>query len=934
METGLAAITVPSARRIGASGAVHPHLELADGTGHAEEAGSIRASGECQRDLAQEGHGSRDAAVRASTLWRVTLEEYEEPPLAEAIREELEAFVAPRKRRPGWSWMMMEIHWSLRGHPKEANVGGREILIIGAGVVGVGLADELARLGERNVTVVDKGSLFATGGSSAHAPGLVSRTSTSKFMTDTADYTIRKFQELATDEGPAFPGKGTLEVAYNEARLQELWRRQGAALAFGWRGRMIEPDEARSLWPIINPEGLLGGFATEDEGVAATLRAVTAMGQRAERAGVTFIGDQQVAGFEYEQGRVTGARLADGSVLGAEVIVCCAGVWAPALAAAVGLMLPVLPMEHQYAVTSDIPALAAHAGADATMPILRHHDTGIYFRDHGAGVGIGSFHHRGLPVASPALDTHERNTEGSLAFAFTDEDWAQAWGLVTDFLPPLRDATLVEKFNGVFGFTPDGFPVVGEHPELDGLWFAASVWVTHSQGVARMLAETLVRGESEMDFSPADLFRFDEQELEPAFYQARCDDQYRDIYVAHHPVEPSASARDIRFSPFAAQQRALGAVFFNVATWERPQWYEANAAAGAALAPLARDEWSTRHWSPTVVAEHLATRERAGLFDMTPLYRIEVTGPGAEALLLHLVAARTDGPVGSVVYSVLLDARGGIRSDVTVTRLDEQRYWLAGNGPRDLAWLRQHAPRDGSVRLRAVAGELACLGLWGPRARDILQSVTDADLASARFPYLSAQQISVGGRPVTAVRISYAGELGWELTSAATDGPAVWEDVWAAGAEHGLVAAGRGALSALRLEKGYRAWGAELTPEHGPIESGLGFAVRRDHTPFLGKDGVEAKASVAQRTLRPLRLEGEQVAMGAEPVMAGDEPVGYVTSAAWGASIEGGASIAYAWLDSRIKVGDAIEVRYFDRRLVGEVAPEPMFDAPGDRVRA
>lgn len=808
----------------------------------------------------------------------------------------------------------------------------RRIVIVGAGIVGVGLADELLGLGERDITVIDKGPLFHTGGSSSHAPGLVSRSSTSKFMADTADYTIRKFQTLATDEGPAFPALGTLEVAYNEARLQELWRRHDAALSFGWQGRMIDPDEALSMWPIMRSEGLIGAYATDDEGLAAAMRAVDAMGRTCEDAGVRFVGDAEVTGFTFEGDEVAGVELADGHVIGADVVVVCAGVWAPNLARTVGLTLPVLPMEHQYAITEDIPELAGNAGRYATMPILRHHDIGIYFRDHGAAVGIGSFHHRGLPVQSEDIDSHPRNVEDSLAFEWTDEEWTEAWNLTTDFLPPLEGVGLAHKFNGVFGFTPDGFPVIGEHPGHPGLWFAASIWVTHSQGVARMLAETLVEGGSQMDMSPADLFRFDTRELEPSFFEARCDDQFRDIYVAHHPVEPSLSARDIRFSPFAEEQRALGAEFFNVATWERPQWYEANIGLVPGLRELERDDWSSRHWSPIVVAEHLRTRETAGLFDMTPLYRIEVSGLGAEAFLLEMIAARTDRAVGSMVYSVMLDQRGGVRSDVTVARMAEDRYWLGGNGPRDLRWLQAHAPTNGSVQVRYISDELACVGLWGPRARDILGACTDTDLSNAAFPYMTAQQIVIDGVTVTATRISYAGELGWELTSAAADGAAMWATIWSAGEERGLIAAGRGALGALRLEKGYRAWGAELTPEYGPIESGLGFAIRRDGTPFLGSDAVDEKAATATRALRCMLLEGDQVALGAEPVMDGGRPVGYVTSAAWGASV--GASLAYAWIDDALGVGDEVDILYFDRRLHGTISPDSQFDPAGDRIRS
>jgi glycine cleavage system aminomethyltransferase T/glycine/D-amino acid oxidase-like deaminating enzyme len=806
-------------------------------------------------------------------------------------------------------------------------VSGRRFVIVGAGIVGVGLADELAQLGERNVTVLEKGSLGATGGSTFHAPGLVSRTSTSKFLADTAAVTIDKFRELSSAEGPALPATGTLEVAYNAARLNELWRRHDAALAFGWSGRMIEPDEAVKLWPIINSDGLLGAFSTRDEGLAAAGRAVDAMTNRARSAGIRFVGETEVSGFDLEGGVVRGVRLASGETVPADLVVCCAGVWTTKLARLSGITLPVLPMEHQYAITEPVPELGSNRDSFATMPILRHHDIGIYFRDHGDRVGIGSFHHRGMPVRPEKLDSHPRNLDGSLAYSFTEPEWSGAWELVQGFMPALKGIGMSQRINGVFGFTPDGYPVVGEHPEVSGLWFAASIWITHSQGVARMLAQTLVKGCSQMDMSPADLSRFDEKELEPDFFEPRSEDQYRDVYVAHHPAEPATSARGIRFSPFVDRQRELGAEFFNVATWERPQWFGSNPA-GSVRVP-SRDEWSSRHWSPVAIAEHLATRDSAGVFDMTPLYRIEVTGEGSEAFLLNTIAARTDRDPGSVVYSVMLDGGGGIRSDVTVTRLGRDLYWVCGNGPRDIAWLRAHAPRDGSVGIRYISDEVGCLGLWGPAAREILSAVTDADLGNPAFPYMSARNLQVQGIDTTAVRISYAGELGWELTCQRERAEDLWDAIWKPGEPLGLKACGRAALGTLRLEKGYRAWGSELSPEHGPQGSGLGRAVRTDGSSFIGKDALERGRSAV--ILRCLLIDDEQSVMGSEAVVVEGRSVGYVTSGAWCPSIE--RSVAYAWVDGELSEGDRVEVWYFDRRLPASLSPEPLFDPAGSRLR-
>jgi dimethylglycine oxidase len=803
----------------------------------------------------------------------------------------------------------------------------RKFLIIGAGVVGAALADELVQRGEHDVTVVDKGPLFATGGSSSHAPGLISRTSTSRFMTETADATVRKYATLSTAEGPALLPVGTLEVAYNEERLAELWRRWGAARSFGWRGRMIDPDEAISMWPTIEREGLLGAYATRDEGLAAALRAVEAQAGRAAEGGATFVGETAITQINTDGGAVRGVRTAGGDEIAADVVVCCAGVWGPALAATVGLTLPMLPTEHQYAVTSPILELADTAGREASRPIIRHHDIGVYYRDHGDRVGVGSFHHGVLPVPSAELDQHPRNRERSLAFDFTEPDFAEAWELTCRFMPGLRDATFERRFNGVFGFTPDGFPLIGEHPDLLGFWVAESVWVTHSVGVAQIVADLLAGRDPAIDVTSADLSRFDEKELAPSFVQARSGDQYTDVYLAHHPAEPHHSAREVRLSAFVERQRALDAVFVDVATWERPQWYEANAALVNGIPK--RDAWSSRHWSPIAVAEHRAVRERGGLFDMTPLTRIEVRGADAGEFLHRVVAGRVDRPPGAVTYSVMLNEHGGVISDVTVSRFEDDRFVLGGNSPRDAAWLRSHAPAG--VDIDVVTDRRACVAIWGPIARDVLGSITAADLSNEAFPYLSARSITVADLPVDAVRLSYAGELGWELTTEADQAPALWDALWRVGAPLGLIPAGRAALGTLRLEKGYRAWGTDIALADAPDDVGLGSTLRTTDRDFIGAEALAARPPAA-RILGCIVLDDEQVAMGAEPVEVDGEPVGFVTSAGWGATIQ--RSIAYAVVPGELQAGDEVDVRYFDRTLHGRIADEPLFDPDGARLRA
>jgi glycine cleavage system aminomethyltransferase T/glycine/D-amino acid oxidase-like deaminating enzyme len=807
----------------------------------------------------------------------------------------------------------------------------RRIVIIGAGVVGAALADELTARGCTDVTVLDRGPLYATGGSSTHAPGLISRTSPSRMMQRFADHTIRTYAQLDLDGRPVLLPVGTLEIARNEDRLRELRRRYGFALAWGWQGRMIDADEAQRRWPIIDPGTVIGAYATDDEGLAVALRAVEALARRAIGRGARFHGRTTVLGIDHADGRVTGVRTTSG-VVPADIAIIAAGVWGPAIAATTGLTLPTVAMEHQYAITTPIPALAANAGREATMPILRHHDAGLYFRDHGDRIGIGSFAHRRMPVPLDRLDDHERRIEG-LEYAFTGQDFEPAWEAAVELLPALRSATLERRFNGVFSFTPDGYPLIGEHPELAGCWVAEAVWVTHSAGVARAVAELIVDGHSSVDVSPADLARFETVELTPAVYEARCDDSYRDVYVVHHPFEGHTSARDLRPGPFDTRERALGAVTFDVAGWERPRWYESNSRLAEGVPLPDRDEWASRYWSPIVAAEHRALRAGAGLVDMTSLTRAEVRGAGALSFLLRMIAGRLDRPVGSITYALILDPGGGIRSDVTVARLADDRFLVGLNGARDVAWLRSHLEAGDAVTMAVLTDSTGLLGLWGPAARSIIGQVADADVADDAFPYLTSQGIRVAGIPVVAGRISFAGELGWELLVANEDALSLWDALVEAGQAHGLVPVGHGALASLRLEKGNRAWGLDMTTEHGPDEAGLGWTVRDDGPDHLGREGLRRRRErPATRRLRTLILDGDQVAMGGEPILDGDDVMGYVASAAFGWSI--GRSIAHAWVKASLAIGDRVDVLYLGRRLSAMIATEPLFDPEDRRIRS
>jgi glycine cleavage system aminomethyltransferase T/glycine/D-amino acid oxidase-like deaminating enzyme len=810
------------------------------------------------------------------------------------------------------------------------------VVVIGAGIVGCALADELTALGWSDVTVVDQGPLFAAGGSSSHAPGLVFQTNPSKTMTGFAHYTMAKYVELG-----AFNQVGGIEVATTPERWADLKRRRGLAAAWGVEVYLRDPDECAALHPLLDSTRIYGGLHVPSDGLARAVRAGQTQAERAIERGARFVAHTTVTGIRQRGGRVTGVET-DGGTIDADVVVCAAGFWGPRIGAMVDLAVPLLPMAHQYAKSAPLRALAGRNDeqTEASAPILRHQDRDLYFREHVDRLGIGSYAHRPMPVdvedvPSPAtvLSSGEGPVMPSM-LPFTEDDFADSWDAAAALLPALGESKLDEGFNGIFSFTPDGFPLLGEHRDVRGFWMAEAVWVTHSAGVARAVAEWLVTGQPHVDVHECDLHRFEDVQLAPEYVRERCVTQFVEVYDIVHPLQPLAEPRPLRVSPFHKRQLALGAYFHEGAGWERPHWYAANAALPEVARVPPRHGWTARYWSPIVGAEALVTRERVALYDMTPLKRLEVTGPGALEFLQRLTTNNLAKSVGSVTYTLLLDARGGIRSDLTVARLAPEHFQVGVNGPLDVDWLLRHLPDDGSVSVHDITGGTCCVGVWGPRARDLIRPLTSADVEHGGFGYFRARRAYVGGVPVTALRLSYVGELGWELYTTADLGQRLWDVLWRAGQPLGVIAAGRGAFNSLRLEKGYRLWGTDMTTEHNPYEAGLGFAVRKDKGGFVGCDALaDVDDTTVTRRLVPLLLtDPGAVVMGREPVLVDGAPVGYVTSAAYGHSI--GGSIAYAWLPAASAVpGTSVEIEFFGERLAAGVATEPLFDPGMSRIR-
>jgi glycine cleavage system aminomethyltransferase T len=448
-----------------------------------------------------------------------------------------------------------------------------------------------------------------------------------------------------------------------------------------------------------------------------------------------------------------------------------------------------------------------------------------------------------------------------------------------------------------------------------------------------------VNGEPGYDLAEADANRFYPFQTTSPYVRAPGAQQYREVYDILHPLQQMTSPRDLRLTPFHARHDALGAAWFTGAGWERPQWFEANRSNLTGAEWERRVGWAAANWSPAVGAEHLATRDRVALFDITPFAKFDVTGHDALPYLERICANRIDRPTGSVVYTAMLTPRGGIRCDLTVTRKDESLFRVVtggGSGQHDLAWMRAQIREGERVTIAERTGSLFALGLWGPRARDVLATVTDGDVSNEAFPYLTARYLNIGEvGPVWAQRISYAGELGWELYGQFAMGDRTWGLLWEAGREHGIVAAGGGAFDSLRLEKGYRLWGQDIHTEHDPFEAGLGFAVRMDKGEFEGRAALEAilERGPAHKLACMTFDDPAVVVMGKEPIWSGDRVVSYVTSASYGYSV--GRGIVYGYLPVDLAAeGTNVDVEYFGERYAATVTADPLWDPKGERLRA
>ena len=806
------------------------------------------------------------------------------------------------------------------------------LVIIGAGIVGVSAAYHLAQKGWRDIVVLDQNQLYETGGSTSHAPGLVFQTNSSRMMVEFAKYTVQLLSDLDSPDKRVWYDVGGIEVATTPERVAELHRRRGWATAYGLETHILTPAEVKEMIPILDAGKILAGYYVPSDGDTKAVHGVEKMAALASADGaVTFYGDIPVRDIEFEtaKGRVTAVVTPNGKIETEQVLLC-TNIWAPLLGDKVGVPIPLLACEHQYAVTTPLPELA---GAKELLehPILRHQDDAMYFRQHQDAYGIGSYQHEPILVDARKL--------GRVAMHdFTPEHFEAAWQSTTELLPPTAKAQLTTKFNGMFSFSIDGMPIMGESRHVKGFWTACAIWVTHSGGAGKAIAEWMTDGVTTIDMRETDVNRFHDHARSRTYVYDRCYKQYDEVYDILHPLDQVAKPRGLRVTPFHARKEAQEGYMIESSGWERAQWFDQNAALVEQYEIAPRTGWEARHWSPIQGAEHLATRENVALYDLTPFTKIEVSGPGALGFLNTIAANQIDRPIGKVVYTALLTEAGGIKADLTITRTGPETFWVltgGGSGMLDLTWLQQHAPADGSVQITDITSQYCALGLWGPKSRAVLQAVCEEDVSNEAFGYFTAQSINIGPVPAFALRVSYVGELGWEIYTRSEYGLYLWDTLWNAGQEHGLIAGGLGAFDSLRLEKGYRLWGADIHTEYNPYEAGLAWAVRLKKGDFLGREALlKIKAAGVSRKLCCLTLDDPQaVVLGKEPILSGDQTLGYVSSAGYGHSV--GKFIIYGYLPIDFAVeGTKVEVVYFDKRYTATVTNEPLFDPDGEKVKA
>ena len=820
--------------------------------------------------------------------------------------------------------------------PASANV-----VVIGAGIVGNSVTHHLAELGWRDIVQVDKGPLPNPGGSTGHASNFIFPVDHNKEMTHLTLDSQRQYEEMGVNTS-----SGGIEVARTEARMEELRRRMTSAKTWGIESHLLSPTEVKEMVPFIDEEIILGGFYTPSVSVVDSLQAGTLMRESAMgRDALTVSPNTEVVELETRHGRVAAVVTDRGRIEADHVIIAC-GVWSPRIAHMAGATIPLTPAVHQMIDVGPLEILQA-TGNEIGYPIVRDMDTFCYERQTAGSMEVGSYAHRPIfhhPDTIPSIDEARLSpTELPL----TQDDFDPQLEQAMELMPMLGEAEMRYGINGLLSLTPDAMPLVGE-TEVRNLWSCAAIWIKEGPGTGRALAEWMTQGYPEIDPHASDVARFyDYQRTEPHVL-ARCAEHFNKTYGIVHPREQWESERNLRTSPFHPATSALGAVYFEAGGWERPHWYESNSPLVERFSiPDRPHEWDARWWSPIQNAEHLAMRDGVGMID--------VTGPSVVDYIERMTVNKCDVVVGRAVYTPLLTPEGGFKADLTVMRLGEDRYRIISggfDGPRDKHWFIRHLPDDGSVHFEDKTSAICTVGVWGPKAGDLLARATADDISDQALPYGHTKAATIGSIPARLFRISYVGEFGYEVYTSMEHGLALWAQLWEAGQDLGVVPVGAGVYGTTgRLEKGYRLMGAELESEYNPVEAGLD-RPKVKSVDFIGKQPyLEARQAAPAAILCTLTVEDHTSADGiARFPTGGNEPiltldgerivdakgrVSRVTSGGAGPSIGKYLLMAYLTPEHAV-VGTDLQVLYMNEAYPVKVAvagSTPLFDPDNDRMK-
>ena len=827
-------------------------------------------------------------------------------------------------------------------------------VVIGAGIVGNSIAYHLARLGWRDLVQIDKGPLPNPGGSTGHASNFIFPVDHTKEMTAITSDSVRQYKELGT-----FTECGGIEVARTPERMQELQRRISSAKSWGIEGsRIVTPAEVKELVPYIDETVILGGFYTPSVGVVDSLRAGTLMREKAvEMGALQSLANIEVLGMDVEDGRIKRVRTDHGDIE-AEYVVIATGCWSPRLAKMAGASIPLTPAVHQMKDIGPVPFFADSRG-DIEWPIIRDMDTNMYERQHGTGLEVGSYAHRPILYTPEDIPSNATSALSPTEFPFTQDDFDLQDEHSLELMPSIiGDENVREKYaiNGILSLTPDGMPILGETSEVKGLWTASAVWVKEGPGTGKSVAEWMVLGQSEIDLHSSDIARFHEHQKTTYHVKARTAEGFNKTYGIVHPSEQWESNRNVRLSPFYDQEKALGAEFFETAGWERPFWYSSNACLvekfGERVMPRTA-EWDSRWWSPIINAEHLQMRESAGIVDLSAFAMFDVTGPSALAVVQRAAVRQMDVAVGRVVYTPVLAENGGFKSDLTIMRLGKNHFRVVTGGAHGMAdkkWFTDLLPTDGSAQVFDATSAYTTIGVWGPKARAILSSITSDDLSHEGFKFSTCRVIEIGPLRVLASRISYVGELGWELYIPIEQGGKLWDLIWQAGKAHSMIPVGIGVYGTTgRLEKSYRAYGAELETEYNVVEAGMQTPKLKEQD-FIGKSAhLRHRESTPVTTLCSLTVDEHTSSTGEKRYMLGREPIltldggpivdshgrrSYVTSAGSAPSLGKHVLMTYLPTD-RAVMGAKFLVEYLGEHYpvtVAGVGAAPLFDPSNERI--